>query len=105
MELHSGLPPALGRTVGLFVPWLELTCGFCLVFGWAVRETAVIVALLLLAFLAYGLVHPAAGDCGCLFLPKALSPLATGIGQLIRNLGLLAAAAWLVFLPLPRTSP
>src|SRR5580704_6284144 len=54
LELHSGLPLFLARAVGNYLPWLELTCGFCLVLGVAVREAVVPLVGLLLLFLGVG---------------------------------------------------
>jgi uncharacterized membrane protein YphA (DoxX/SURF4 family) len=64
--LHSDLPALLGQAVVAVLPWLELTCGLCLALGYAVREAAVCVAVMLLAFAGYTLLVPAEHDCGCL---------------------------------------
>jgi uncharacterized membrane protein YphA (DoxX/SURF4 family) len=87
--LHSGLPQllakiipggdlqmsfTLARILAAILPWLELTCGLCLIFGWAVRETGVIVSLLLSLFIAQGIVSRSE-DCHCFFFPTAVSAL------------------------------
>jgi len=63
----SELPFA--RIVAAVVPWLELTCGLCLALGWAVREAAAILAVLLAALLVYALAHFGQSDCRCFFFP------------------------------------
>src|SRR5581483_5798133 len=50
LTLHSSFPPWLSLSIAAVLPWLELTCGFCLLSGWAIREAAVVGATLLFAF-------------------------------------------------------
>jgi uncharacterized membrane protein YphA (DoxX/SURF4 family) len=73
--VHSTLPHFLGELVVAVLPWLELICGLCLALGYAVREAAVLVAGMLLAFLLYTLFAPADQDCGCLIFstPQPIS--------------------------------
>lgn len=87
--LHSGLPYALAVTAAAVLPWLELTCGLCLALGVAVREAAVLMALMLAAFLVESLLRPAETDCGCLLFPAALQPANQWPWQPLRNLLLL----------------
>jgi uncharacterized membrane protein YphA (DoxX/SURF4 family) len=63
--LRMNLPPVLATAVASFLPWLELTCGFGLLIGVAVREAAFLVALLILLFFVYGILHYGQEDCGC----------------------------------------
>jgi uncharacterized membrane protein YphA (DoxX/SURF4 family) len=51
------------------LPWVELTCGFCLVLGAAVREAALTVALLLILFIAHSVLSQSQADCGCFLTP------------------------------------
>ena len=74
LTVHSGLPPWLSLSIATVLPWLELTCGFCLLSGWAIREAAVVGAALLLAFTLYLLMVRPETDCGCLLFPGALPP-------------------------------
>jgi uncharacterized membrane protein YphA (DoxX/SURF4 family) len=89
LVLHSALPPRLAEVVAFVLPWLELTCGLCLVFGMAVREAAAILCVLLLAFLGLSLSRPAEPDCGCLILPRLLKSISTGPWVIIRDFVLL----------------
>jgi uncharacterized membrane protein YphA (DoxX/SURF4 family) len=91
LELHSGLPLSLARAVGIYLPWLELTCGFCVVLEVAVREAAALLVGLLFMFLGVALLQPTT-DCGCLVFPQQLEALATGPGMMMRNLVLILAA-------------
>jgi len=86
--IHSPLPGALAKVLPsgnlplsfsliricvLILPWLELTCGLCLILGRAVRESAMIVALLLSSFIAQALVFRSE-DCHCFFFPNPSFP-------------------------------
>jgi uncharacterized membrane protein YphA (DoxX/SURF4 family) len=85
MVLHSGLPYALAMGVALVLPWLELTCGVCLVLGVAVREAALVLGLLLLVFLIAALLQPEEADCGCFVFPQALKRANQGPWLALRN--------------------
>jgi uncharacterized membrane protein YphA (DoxX/SURF4 family) len=67
--LHSGLPYHASLVVAAVLPWLELTCGVCLALGYAVREAALLLAVLLVALLVYALTHLGPTDCGCFLFP------------------------------------
>jgi uncharacterized membrane protein YphA (DoxX/SURF4 family) len=89
--LHAGLPTALEVVVIPVLPWLELTCGACLVLGYARREAALITTILLAAFIVHGLFTVSERDCGCFLFPNLL-PLSQPWWQPARNLLLLAAS-------------
>jgi uncharacterized membrane protein YphA (DoxX/SURF4 family) len=63
------LPPPLALGVAAILPWVELTCGFCLVIGFAVREAALCTFFLLLLFLGHFLLGPEQMACACLLSP------------------------------------
>jgi putative oxidoreductase len=70
VRLHSGLPDSVGLVVAAVLPWLELTCGACLLLGCAVREAAVLLVILLSLLLVYSLLHLHEPDCGCFVFPR-----------------------------------
>lgn len=81
--IHSSLPQALSgipmslrllRAAVFFLPWLELTCGLSLIFGRAVRESAVIISFLLSLFIVQALVFHN-DDCHCFFFPSVIPTL------------------------------
>ena len=74
LTLHPTFPPWLSLSVAAVLPWLELTCGFCLLSGWAIREAAVVGAVLLVAFTLYLLMVRPETDCHCLLFPGTLPP-------------------------------
>ena len=95
--LHSMLPLSVARVVAAFVPWLELTCGFCLLLDVARREAAVVLVLLLVAFTVFVFLKPAQADCGCFFFPRSLPVPESRWWPVVRNHLLLACAirvAW-----------
>jgi len=109
--LHSTLPQALSnipmslraiRIAVLFLPWLELTCGLCLIFGRAVRESAVIVSILLSLFIVLALVSRTNDDCHCFFFPRMISGLPWWWHP-ARDGVLLIGSIYLVFKASPKT--
>ena len=68
--LRSGLPYAIAFVTAAFLPWLELTCAACLVFGKAVREAGLVLAILLVGLVIYSFSHLGEPDCGCWVFPR-----------------------------------
>jgi hypothetical protein len=68
--VHSGLPDFAGTVVAASLPWLELTCGACLLAGYAVREAAFLLIILLTMLLVYSLLHLHEPDCACFVFPR-----------------------------------
>ncbi len=89
--------------VAAVLPVFELALGALLLVGVGTRVAAVVSALLLLAFLA-GLgqawARGLAIDCGCFGGGGAVAPGQEAYGtELVRDLGFLALAGWLVIRP------
>jgi uncharacterized membrane protein YphA (DoxX/SURF4 family) len=70
IRLHSDLPYSAGLVVAAVLPWLELTCGACLLLGYAVREAALLLVILLSVLLVYSFLHLNEPDCGCFIFPR-----------------------------------
>ena len=96
-QLHSGLPARVAWVVAVGLPWLELTCGVCLVLGVAVREATLILCVLLVLFLIYAVLHRGDADCGCLLFPRALQQANQWPWVPIRDVLLLACGIRLVW--------
>ena len=97
--LHTDavLPLVVARVIAAFIPWLELTCGFCLLLDVARREAAAVLGVLLIAFTVYVFLKPAQADCGCFFLPRSIPVPVGRWWPIVRNLLLLLCAmrvAW-----------
>jgi uncharacterized membrane protein YphA (DoxX/SURF4 family) len=111
--LHSNFPHLLASFIPngqlsfriaqlavVLLPWLELICGLCLIFKWAVRESALIAALLLSLFIVYSLANPAE-ECHCFFLPKASLPIWS---HALRDAVLLICSLYLIFRGVPKNA-
>jgi uncharacterized membrane protein YphA (DoxX/SURF4 family) len=102
------LPDAVAGTVGIGLPVLELALAGLLVLGFATRFAAVASALLLVVFIAGIISVWARGlsiDCGC-FGGGGAAPR-DGMGarylrEILRDLGFLVVAGWIVVLPKSR---
>lgn len=87
------LPIGLTNIFALFVAWSEALAGAMLILGIMTRQAAGAVALLLVMFIAAigtTIVRGIAVDCGCF---SNEGGHVTGVGLLIRNCFLVAAAA------------
>jgi len=87
-EAH--LPSEVARVAIAVLPWLELTCGACLALGYAVREAALLVSVLLVLFIVHALLNITETDCGCFLTPLPEPALAWW--PPVRNALLLACA-------------
>jgi uncharacterized membrane protein YphA (DoxX/SURF4 family) len=91
------LPDSMVLIPATFLPWLELLCGFCLLFGLMVRGSGLLIASMLLVFTAALLYAMARGldiSCGCF----SRRPGADAIGwwKIAVNLGLICASLLLL---------
>lgn len=101
--------PVASNLVAVTLPWVELVAGLLLVAGVWRRESALVIALMLVVFLAAAASVMARGidveNCGCVSLAKDAAQAAwppawtKGVGWFLvaRNLVLLAAALALAF--------
>jgi len=109
--------PVPSNLVAVTLPWIELVAGLLLIAGVWKRESALVIALMLVVFIvAAGSVMARGIDvenCGCVSLAKAGAPAAwppawmKGVGWFLvaRNLVLLAASLVLVLVPPGRQGP
>jgi uncharacterized membrane protein YphA (DoxX/SURF4 family) len=70
LVLHDGLPSRWALAIAAVLPWLELVCGLCLALGYAGREAAAILTVLLVGLVGYSLLHLGDADCRCFFFPQ-----------------------------------
>lgn len=100
VDAYDVLPEGLVEPVAILLPWLEIALGVLLLLGLFVRAAAIGTALLMLMFIAGMAQAKARGlsiDCGCFG--------GGGQGQgvtwwdLLRDIGLLAAAVYLAWRP------
>ncbi|WP_242622904.1 MauE/DoxX family redox-associated membrane protein [Pseudonocardia sediminis] len=106
VDAYDVLPVGVVPVVAAVLPVFELALGALLLAGAGTRAAAVVSALLLLVFLA-GLGQAWARglsiDCGCFGGGGAVEPGEEAYGtELVRDLGFLALAGWLVVRPRTR---
>jgi uncharacterized membrane protein YphA (DoxX/SURF4 family) len=108
VRAYELLPPGAATLVGWGLPFLEIVLGVLLLAGIAVRPAAVVTAALLVVLIlavASVAVRGLSIDCGCF---GGGGPVPAGqtayAAEIARDLGLLAAAIWLVARPQSRLS-
>jgi putative oxidoreductase len=106
------LPSFLINPSALVLPWLELFAGFSLVVGVLRRGSALMVAVLLLFFIAalsIDLYRGIAVDCGCFSIAnsqKTFAELALGMKlDVLRDLGLILLAVHCFLSPVTWLKP
>ncbi len=103
VDAYDVLPQGLVPVVASVLPVLEIALGLLLLLGIGTRVAAAVSAALLVVFLA-GLaqawVRGLSIDCGCFGGGGPVAPGETQYGlELVRDLGFLALAGWLVVRP------
>ncbi|HEX2895885.1 MAG TPA: MauE/DoxX family redox-associated membrane protein [Marmoricola sp.] len=97
------LPESVVPTFGHLLPVAEIVMGVCLLVGVLTRVSAVVSATLLFAFIVGISLAWARGleiQCGCFGGGGYTENAAAGyVRDIIRDLGLVLASAWLVWLP------
>jgi uncharacterized membrane protein YphA (DoxX/SURF4 family) len=106
VSAYQLLPASLATIVGWGLPFAEIALGLLLLAGIATRTVAAVAGMLLVIFIA-GVVSAAARglsiDCGCFGGGGQVDPGDTAYGtELVRDVGLLLLAAWLVWKPQSR---
>jgi uncharacterized membrane protein YphA (DoxX/SURF4 family) len=104
VEAYEILPQGVAEIVGYVLPILEIVIGALLIVGLLTRVAAVGAGLLMLVFITGIGSAWARGlniDCGCFGGGGALAPGETAayLPEILRDLGLLALAAWIVMRP------
>jgi uncharacterized membrane protein YphA (DoxX/SURF4 family) len=106
VRAYKLLPTSLVTIVGWGLPFAEIALGLLLLAGVATRVVAAAVATLLIIFILAVVSAAARGlsiDCGCFGGGGEVAPGQTAYGiELIRDLGLLLLALWLVWQPRSR---
>ena len=106
VRAYQLLPAWIVTIVGWGLPFAEIALGLLLLAGIATRAVAVGAAMLLVIFIA-GVASAAARglsiDCGCFGGGGAVEPGQAAYGlELIRDIGLLLLALWLIWQPRSR---
>lgn len=106
VRAYELLPTSLVTVVGWGLPFAEIALGLLLLAGIATRVVAAATAMLLIIFILAVVSAAARGlsiDCGCFGGGGEVAPGQTAYGiELVRDLGLLLLALWLVWQPCSR---
>jgi uncharacterized membrane protein YphA (DoxX/SURF4 family) len=106
VRAYKLLPASLVTIVGWGLPFAEIALGLLLLAGIATRVVAAATAMLLIIFILAVVSAAARGlsiDCGCFGGGGEVAPGQTAYGiELVRDLGLLLLALWLVWQPRSR---
>ncbi|WBQ02408.1 MauE/DoxX family redox-associated membrane protein [Kribbella sp. CA-293567] len=103
VRAYELLPQGFDGIVGLLLPFLEIVIGILLIVGYGVRPAAVAAGVLMLLFIAAVASAWARGlaiDCGCFGGGGQVAPGETKyLQEILRDVGLVALAAWLFVKP------
>ena len=103
VKAYELLPSSLETAVGWGLPFFEIGLGLLLVLGFGTRFAAVVAGALMAVFIAGVASAWARGlaiDCGCFGGGGQVAPGDTAyLQEILRDVGLLALAAWLVLFP------
>jgi protein-disulfide isomerase len=107
VRAYDATPEWLSKAIGYGLPVLEISLGILLVLGIVTRAAAIVSALLLVVFLI-GLIQAAARgiklDCGCFGGGGTTVGSTQYTLDILRDVGLLALAVFLIIWPLTRFS-
>ena len=100
---YDVMPFEVARFIGYALPWLEIVVGLLLVLGLFTRISAVVGALLMLAFvvgIAQAWARGLTIDCGCFGGGGQVGAAETKYGrEILRDLGFALCGAWLIARP------
>ncbi len=100
------IPVIWGNWLALFLPWLELVCGLCLITGWMQGASALIVAMMLIVFMvAIGISMYRGIDINCGCFGNGEAPTGNLYMDLIRDAVLLSMAAFVAFMAVTKDRP
>ncbi|TKV61303.1 DoxX family membrane protein [Nakamurella flava] len=103
VKAYRLLSSGVAETVAAVLPYLEIALGLLLLIGLATRLAAILSAVVLVIFIA-GVISAAARglsiDCGCFGGGGDVAAGQTNYaGEILRDVGFLALAAWLIVRP------
>lgn len=98
IENYRILSPELSLLVASTLPWVELVCGFAILFGWGVRGGALVLGLLTAGFTAAlisGVLRGLDISCGCYTLDPDVGRI--GWRKVAEDVALLVLFLFLVY--------
>lgn len=95
---YAVFPDISINLLAILIPFVELTAGFCLIFGLYSRSALLIINCLLTAFIvliSFNLLRGHQFDCGCFSSLEGANPTLLNVYSLIRDVFLLCAGFYL----------
>lgn len=92
------LPAVMVNPVALLLPWVEAICGICLISGYLVKGSVLVVDILMIIFimaLTFNVYRGVDVACGC-FSVSDLGEKITFL-KILRDLPLLAVGIWILY--------
>ncbi|UCH19808.1 MAG: DoxX family membrane protein [Deltaproteobacteria bacterium] len=92
------LPPAMVNPLAILLPWMEAVCGICLISGYLVKGSVLVVDILMIIFimvLTFNVYRGVDVACGC-FSVSDLGEKITFL-KILRDLPLLAVGIWILY--------
>jgi putative oxidoreductase len=106
---YKMIPPSISSIIAIVLPWIELIGGLFLISGILVKQTALLLSSLLVAFIvviAINLFRGTFTQCGCFGSAKnSANPLLTGIIAIIRDVFFLILGVVLFIQKQPHEPP
>ena len=99
IQNYQILPDMLIAPTALLLPWTEALCGVLLICGWGVKGSALIVDILLVAFILALIVSIYRGvdiSCGCFSVSD--HQVKSLYGLIVRDILLFAACSWVLYM-------
>ena len=92
------LPQQMVNPAALLLPWVEAACGLCLLCGFFVKGSVLIVDILMIIFilaLLFNLIRGVDVDCGCFAVTTPGDKIT--VFTIARDLSLLAIGLWILY--------
>lgn len=98
IQSYQILPQHMVNPVAILLPWVEAACGICLLSGYLVKGSALIVDILMIVFilaLAFNSYRGIDVACGCFSVSDPGEKIS--VFTIARDLSLLAVGVWILY--------
>ncbi len=98
IQSYQILPQPMVNPVAILLPWVEAACGICLLSGYLVKGSVLIVDILMIIFilaLTFNIYRGVDVTCGCFSVSDTGEKIT--IFTIARDLSLLAVGIWILY--------
>jgi uncharacterized membrane protein YphA (DoxX/SURF4 family) len=98
IQSYQIIPQQMVNPVAILLPWVEAVCGICLLSGYLVKGSVLIVDILMIIFilaLTYNIYRGVDVACGCFSVAEPGEKITTF--TIARDLSLLAVGLWILY--------